>query len=781
MKSVFHLLHPVTFPKDLESFKAQGTGYVYGQIRILECSVKQYVNTTQFFSGTLLSYAPYFKYSGFLKFSPEKDKLIVANDSLGLRCTLLYDDRILISHLRYFKQELPDIELVAELQEYINKQRENHVLTNVLTTQSFCTEQFKHNIDYFRIEQEMPIVDLFTVKRTHLISVQQSLRKLPIDRIIRLRHIMQYEPWLLCFEKWSKKLYGLKRLTFAQFKKHVDSRRIHVPHKEYTAVREYQEIHNRRAMGHTLFHIDSIKHNRDEILDYLLYKGIRYVDEQKTLFSTLADYTYANGIVDWINKLTMLPPSDYSSFRTTNIRPCIPAVAFTGEQLKFIQHLKRPETRLAFLQGGPGTGKSETGLVWLLSHFSRPLMVTYTGMMVDAGQKRIGRPEVMNTIHYIITIAQMIAYGPQWLAAFDLIVFDESSNIDTKLLYQILKVVPAACKLVMLGDLGQIFPISPGCPFADLFQYFDTSTFVLTENKRVNANSRTLADASACIRNGSIEGIQWDSDALHILDDITDIEVGIDRFLSKYCHHIDDIMRIQFVTLRNQDRKIINASVRKWLLKHRFLSDSRKITITTRKKLLYKEKITFTKNQKDPSQNAVKNGELCQVISSKFHKKSKGMQLTLNTGKTVLIHRTEGIDPSTIESGYGSTCNKAQGSEWDYVFFYIHPEAATQEWWSRSYPYVAISRAKQHCTIMGTKHALRDICKREQPPRHTLLQYLLQHGSSKLEKDDIMDIRDDLLSEDTSTYELLDAQIAAVPQLKDFAPKEPLKKRKSKK
>jgi exodeoxyribonuclease V alpha subunit len=372
-----------------------------------------------------------------------------------------------------------------------------------------------------------------------------------------------------------------------------------------------------------------------------------------------------------------------------------------------------------------------------------------------------------------------VAHGRKWLAAFDLIVFDEGSNIDTKLLSQVLACVPNACKLVMIGDYGQIYPISPGCPFKDLSEYFASSSFSLTENKRVNVNSRALADASKLIATGDITQIDFEGPALSIVDRSDD---AIYAFLDKYCTCIGDIMNIQFVALRNADRKMLNEKIEQWLLRKKMLFKSKRVKLTAggAHTVYAQSKITFKKNTNPSIGASVRNGELAQVISSApMSKKQVGHQvgymLTLQNGKTILVNATgdDGVNYRDIEAGYASTCNKSQGSEWDVILFYMYEGCQDVSVWSRSYPYVAVSRAKLHCTIMGTRQELQTIVRRVQPERHTVLRYLL--GKSQVNVNVNYAVIDE---EDTTNLELMDPDIAPVPRLKDYAEKKSKKIKK---
>jgi exodeoxyribonuclease V alpha subunit len=373
----------------------------------------------------------------------------------------------------------------------------------------------------------------------------------------------------------------------------------------------------------------------------------------------------------------------------------------------------------------------------------------------------------MHTIHYTFHAAQNIEHARSWLAEFDIVVVDEASNVDSALLYKLLSVLPNVCKLVLIGDLGQIYPINAGCPFHDLVHAYPQHSTSLTINKRVNPSAKLLADASACIREGKADTIEYNQDVLSFTPrSDTDIE----DIMQSICNDKSDIMKIHVVVLRNIDRHSINRRVETWLLKRGMLSSSVKHKLHSKCTLLKGQKITFTKNitNKKGFDN-VKNGELGQVAS--FGKaKQGGMVITLTNGKNILVNSEYGVPPQCVQLGYASTSNKSQGSEWPKVLFYMYEGCSLQSIWTREYPYVAISRAKEQCIIIGTEKELLHMCERKAQKRHTFLAYLLQTLDLPLVPSAAADV----------VY-ILDKAImpkgmAAVPLLADFAPKKAKKK-----
>lgn len=767
--SLFRLI----FPKNLETFRSSSNGYLSAQIRVLDASDKKFVGSLMTFKGCLPSYSPHFIYTGKLKRqSINSDVWEPAQFNQAFQCVLKNPGFLTRQDLLFIVDEL-SIEhkkVANEVRKFAAALETDTVTLASFTTQAFFGNIIENTCDYFRLERDAPIRELFSVtfkrgRRSYDLDQDHRIRMLPKERVERLAAMIKETPWLLLFSKFSK-LFKLNPISFETYQKQTN---IRTPPTIYTALSYYAFVLKLRKDGHTLFYHDKVleiwpkRPFIEEGLSFLEFKAIVFVDKERRAFALLEDVKNAQLIVDRLK--TIEESEKIVATRDSDEVPCIgvhPA-ELTGEQRAFQHHVRT--NRFTFLQGGPGTGKSEVGLVWLLQEYAAPLIVTYTGMMVDAGQQRMGnRSEVMYTIHYIIHTARHVKHGPKWLENFDILVIDEASNVDTKLFAQLLEVVPSVCKIVLIGDLGQIYPISPGCPFADLVATFPQHSFMLTENKRVQPGARALADASQLIRSGNSTQIQYLEGILTLLPRSEDI---VEQVLENLCKTPDDIMKIHFVVLRNLDRHSINKKVEQWLLDRCFIDASKKVVITSKCTLYVGQKITFTKNIKIDKGCSVRNGELGQVQSFK-HDAKGGIIVSLCSGKTVLIHAERGVPHNCISLGYASTSNKSQGSEWKMVVFYMHEGVLQQDWWTREYPYVGISRAKQQCIIVGTAEELQRICEKKARKRHTVLEYLLKTVELPA-----------VFFEDTSVVrelKLLPMSAAVVPYLSDYAPKTKIKK-----
>lgn len=87
-----------------------------------------------------------------------------------------------------------------------------------------------------------------------------------------------------------------------------------------------------------------------------------------------------------------------------------------------------------------------------------------------------------------------------------LVIIDESSMIDTALMYDLLKAVPKTAKIIFVGDHNQLYPVGYGEPFfefLDLFKQFDL-VYYLKENHRQEEGTDILEAAMNVLNNAPI-------------------------------------------------------------------------------------------------------------------------------------------------------------------------------------------------------------------------------------------------------------------------------------
>jgi hypothetical protein len=734
---IIRLINPVTKNEYYEK------NYGRFQVEILDGYANKFKKPAEF-SGFLLVCSSYFEIQGKCKVTEMKNLIKIKPVTKDTEFN--YTKK----HVIYITKSLLSefiVELCINLQNPEEKKcrDELYALFNPTVEQFKATDAFRelkmnYHCEFFRVEFEIPLMILF--------NKQIQIRRMSSELLMELYTICKKTPWLLCFSQHVKK-YNLKEAKLAHFDhyrlKHLKN--LNVPPLFMNAIRLYAFIKISKKEGHEIFKKETLVRdyhmyknwNGNDLgyleekyiqaaIDYLSYHVLSYIDEEKNLLA-FPDYIgYNLHLIRSFKRIKNNQPS----LRVGNLVPCFPSAYLTEEQTRTIKHVHTNEITL--LEGAPGTGKTEV-LVALMAYFSTPLVVTYVGMMVDALQKRFGnRIETAHTIHHIIAknFYNKDAYDT-WLCHYHLLVIDEGSNVDIKLISELMQCLPHISRLVIVGDLGQIYPISPGSPFEDLVKTYPQHSFKLTENKRVDPDSRHLADIAYYITSNQLEKIVFNEHSclrmLHRPKEDQDIyellkNVIVNEFNVRV---MDDAMHFQIVILRNAEREKLNNFVEQILFELKILHSSVKKVFVGPICLFAGKKIVFTKNV-----GFVKNGELGQVKSIK-HMNSYHL-LTLRNGKEIKLGYDESenmVNPHYIQPGYVTTCNKAQGSEWNNILFWVYENVSKN--FTKEFPYVAISRAKKKCIVVASgKEEFDNICRYKAKERNTLLKYYLKREPTLL-------------------------------------------------
>ena len=147
------------------------------------------------------------------------------------------------------------------------------------------------------------------------------------------------------------------------------------------------------------------------------------------------------------------------------------------------------ERRFCVVTGGPGTGKTTLAarLIALLVGvgFARPERVALaapTGKAAARIQEAVGRqtselathvPALhgyvarASTVHRLLSRARG-GYSSRRSLALDLLVLDEASMVDLRLMARLLEALPERVRLVVLGDANQLASVQPGAVLGDL-------------------------------------------------------------------------------------------------------------------------------------------------------------------------------------------------------------------------------------------------------------------------------------------------------------------------
>lgn len=329
----------------------------------------------------------------------------------------------------------------------------------------------------------------------------------------------------------------------------------------------------------------------------------------------------------------------------------------TDEQLNVLWCLRN--SKPCIVTGGAGTGK--TTVIKTVGEcykktcgLSNILLAAPTGKAARRLAEKTGLKTA--TIHKALRKNpedDYVFFNESNLLQQSLVIIDESSMIDTELMYNLLNAVKPTSKIIFVGDCNQLEPVGYGEPFEDFMNKLEV--FRLTVNHRQKEGTSIL-DAAEKALNGqevrSGKGVK----VLHI--NLSDIPEIVQQNVKR---------NTQIITPYNDLNRAINDYLRK---------DSDDFAIG--------DKVIMIKNA-----NNYSNGDIGYV--EKFD--DKGNMYVLIDNKSIKVTEAHFKE---VQLAYAITVHKMQGSEMSKILLFI-PEKDT--FVTNKMLYTAITRAKDEIEI----------------------------------------------------------------------------------
>ena len=450
-----------------------------------------------------------------------------------------------------------------------------------------------------------------------------------------------------------------------------------------------------------------------------------------------------------------------------------------GKQASALETLSR--RRLSVLTGGAGTGKTSLVQVLLDALERREghgnvLLLAPTGK----ARVRLGTTtkREAQTIHQFLlrqgwidpTTMSLLGKGRSPYQAQTVIV-DECSMIPSDLLGTLFRALDSnsISRLVLVGDPNQLPPIGPGRPFVDIVNWLEhhhpeciaslSTSMRARESGNLREESRALLLADSYRTNGGGPG---DDEMLsEVAQGISsgDLEVsfwdGNDDLIQKIRERLQSDLNIEPGDYQafNRSLGIISKESKNWerngaeawqllaatrrqffgtdninrIIQKEFrgglIAASRRSRYVNRfgdEEIVYTDKVIQTRNQRRrawPRQSGgldyVANGEIGLVVMTS--RKSLDVSFATQDSHS---YRYPGADVNeSLDLAYALTVHKAQGSDFDTVFFVVPQEAGTL---SRELLYTALTRFKRKLVLLVERDIKPLVQLRQQDESETL-------------------------------------------------------------
>ncbi len=363
--------------------------------------------------------------------------------------------------------------------------------------------------------------------------------------------------------------------------------------------------------------------------------------------------------------------------------------------------------RVFIITGGPGVGKTtlmDAFLSILRAKKVRCLLCAPTGRAAQ----RLGEATGMEAK----TIHRLLEFGPGGQGFIrneqnpldgDLLVVDESSMVDVPLMHALLRALPRAAGLLLVGDVDQLPSVGPGLVLRHLIESGAVPTARLTEIFRQAAESRIITSAHR-INAGELPDLQppadgTETDFFFIERDeperiaTTLAELAGSRIPRKW--GLDSVRDIQVLCPMNRGpvgARALNATLQDTL------NAARPGEASVEKfgwQFRPRDKVIQTQNNYDKE---VFNGDL-GFVERIDHEES---ELTVRFETRAVTYAFGELDE--IAPAYAITIHKSQGSEFPVV---VVPLAMSQYvLLQRNLLYTGITRGRRLVVLVGQRKAL---------------------------------------------------------------------------
>jgi exodeoxyribonuclease V alpha subunit len=359
------------------------------------------------------------------------------------------------------------------------------------------------------------------------------------------------------------------------------------------------------------------------------------------------------------------------------------------------------QEKLLLITGGPGTGKSTITKV-ILAIYEKISQKIFLAAPTGKAAKRMSEitQKKAQTIHALLEFDPVgggFKRNHQNKLDVELLILDETSMIDTFLLFSLLKAIPQETKVLLIGDIDQLPSVGPGQTLKDLIESDKFPVSRLKTIFRQAATSRIITNAHM-INSGDFPDLRFDKNSdfeFYPLEDPALIEAKIidliQEKLSKWhkFHKLKDIQVLTPMKKGSVGADSLNVALQKAINPH-----SEFIERFGRRFSLH-DKVMQLKNN---YQKEITNGSV-GIIGKIDHEEEC---LSVVFEDKWINYDFDELDELTL--AYAISIHKFQGSECPCIIIPIH--ISHFKLLFRNLLYTGITRGKQRVILIGSKKAL---------------------------------------------------------------------------
>lgn len=359
------------------------------------------------------------------------------------------------------------------------------------------------------------------------------------------------------------------------------------------------------------------------------------------------------------------------------------------------------EVKVQIITGGPGTGKSTiTNAIMAITEqlSSKIVLAAPTGRAAKRMTEITGRKAL--TIHSLLEF-DFSNFGFKRKRdnpiECDLIIVDESSMIDTNLMWSLLKAIPDHARLILVGDVNQLPSVGPGNVLKDIISSKCIPVTTLTEIFRQAAGSRIILNAHR-INRGDFPDIRNMSDSDFYFIDAQSPEEVLSHIVTLVSQRLP--MKYKFNPM--DDIQVL-APMKKGLIGTENLNLALQSALNPNQESLMRWGTRFQVNDKvmqlrNNYKKNVFNGDIGRIREID----QTEQLLTVAFDDELVEYEFDQLDELTL--AYAVSIHKYQGSERACVVIPIH--TTHFKLLHRNLLYTAVTRGKKLVVLVGMTKAL---------------------------------------------------------------------------
>jgi len=313
-----------------------------------------------------------------------------------------------------------------------------------------------------------------------------------------------------------------------------------------------------------------------------------------------------------------------------------------------------------------------------------------------------------------------------------LVIVDEVSMVDVRLMLSLLVALPPGCRLLLVGDHHQIPSVGPGAILRDLLaarSHYPDAVHVLTEIVRqagiLARNTTAVLDGVVVFEPDAAWGVERtekgnETGAAAMLATMVEAVVTSPEPLEPFGRFLDFAWDVQVLApMRKGPLGTWALNVHLQKLRQRLLGNPppEPTPVGKSPKPLVGDRVIWTQNDYELD---LFNGT--QAIVMSFEKKG-AMKIYTEDGREVTIPGSKRIN---VEVAYAMTIHKSQGSEWPLVVLV----GSSAHWimHDRNLLYTGASRASESLTIFGDAVGLKHFATERRSAQRQTLGSFVVHG-----------------------------------------------------